>query len=160
MNLDKVYTNKRGLKMIKQALEENVNYKDFNQIIDPCAGSGEFKTILPVTHQYDIEPDSDNIIKKDFFKLQLNKNVERLIICSPPFGNDLEKGKRFLLRASQFSTTIGSIVSKNVEHESLIPNFKLIFKEQFKGKCFIKDGKDIDLNHYFCIWTKINSYDK
>lgn len=156
INLDKVYTNSNGLRIIKKALNETLDLSFYSSIIDPCAGRGEFKSILPITKQYDIYPENKDIIKSDFFDINLEFSYKRIIICSPPFGDD--KGKKFLNHASKMAYCIASIISKDIEPDIFIDGFKLIKTVKFKDKCFNKNGIDIKLNHYFCIWIKKNDY--
>ena len=153
-NLDKVYTNNKGLKLIKEEVHKHINIDEYYEIIDPCAGNGAFKTILPVTKQYDIEPDSGDIEKLDFFDLKL-KYSDRLIVCSPPFGKDFELGKRFLEHASKMANTIVAIVSKKANLSELLPSYDLLSSKVFEGKCFTKNGEDIELKHILCIFHKI-----
>lgn len=154
INLDKIYTNQNGLSLIRQSINDFIDFSAFEEIIDPCAGAGQFKTaIKEITHQYDIEPETSDIIKQDFFKLNLEPK-NRLIICSPPFGKNFYTGRKFLNKCSTNSTAIASIVSGKIELENLIYGFKLIFSKKFEGKCFTREGVDIELPHKFCIWIK------
>lgn len=156
MKRDKVYTNEKGLSIIKKFINNNLHINEFNEIVDPCAGSGEFSTVIPVTHQFDIEPDSKNIIKMDFFDLDLDvdSNENRLIVCSPPFGVNFDLGSIFLHKASKQCNTLLSIVPSYIDVENLLDGFVLIAKKYFIGECFIKDGKAVELKHIICIWRK------
>jgi len=152
INLDKVYTDSKGLEFVNRILVNSLDLNSYSSIIDPCAGEGAFKTIIPVTQQYDISPDSKDIIKSNFFDINLEFDINRLMICSPPFGDD--RGYKFLNHASKMGSCVAAIVSRKIEAENFIDGFDLIKKKEFKDKCFNKNGIDIELKHLFCIWVK------
>lgn len=150
---DKVYTNNKGLKIIKDFISKNIDLSLYNDIIDPCAGQGQFSTIIELTKQYDIEPERECVIKKDFFDVKLKYSDDRLIICSPPFMDDY--GEKFLDHCSKMSSSVIAIVSKKIDHSNFIKGFKLVNKVVFKDKCFTKNNNDIKLEHFLCLWCKI-----
>jgi hypothetical protein len=59
--LDKFYTKSDIAKMCI----DKINLSDFDLIIEPSAGSGSFSNNIEGCISYDIEPESDSIIKQD-----------------------------------------------------------------------------------------------
>lgn len=149
---DKVYTNFKGLYTIKKTVEELFDLSFFTEIIDPSAGSGQFKSILPITKQYDILPENDDIVKQNFFELDLEYHSKRMIATSPPFGND--RAKKFLNHCSKSCSVLIAITSNKIDHENFISGFTLISNKQFEPFSFIKNKKCLDLKHCLSVWVK------
>lgn len=85
---DKYYTPKNLAKELIDITFEVLTNECYSitDIIEPSAGSGSFSDQINCT-AYDIEPESENIIKCDFLKEQIDYKKGRLCIGNPPFGN-------------------------------------------------------------------------
>ena len=61
--------------------------KDWDRIIEPSAGSGNFLKYLPEhTLAYDLAPEAKGIIEADYREVKLPYMERSLVIGNPPFG--------------------------------------------------------------------------
>ncbi len=86
---DKYYTPDSVVQKVIKVLEKDVMpIKEFSRIIEPSAGAGAFLKRLPNSViGYDIEPQSENIIKGDYLKQNILYTKNSLVIGNPPFGS-------------------------------------------------------------------------
>ena len=88
------YTKLRQCKIIKKG----------DLILEPSAGKGVFikymKRLSKNIRCYDINPRHKNVVKQDFFTLQLNPDIEEEvhIFGNPPFGRQSSLARRFIKR--------------------------------------------------------------
>lgn len=122
MGLDKFYTNKEySKKCIEISLKSQE--KKFDLIIEPSAGDGSFLSQLPENSiGIDIEPENENILKRDFFKYSIpddKKNV--LVIGNPPFGRVCSLAVKFFNHSASFSNvdTIAFIIPRTFRKTSV-----------------------------------------
>ena len=83
---DKYYT---PVSLAKECIDKTfkiIGEENISDIIEPSAGNGSFSNQLFFCTAYDIEPESNNIIKQDFLKLDLPYKKGRLIIGNPPYS--------------------------------------------------------------------------
>lgn len=73
---EKVYTKKEVAFDIINSMPD---LNQYDLIIDPFAGSGSFSNQIKDAIAYDISPDNENIIQKDFFNFE-KFNKKTLII--------------------------------------------------------------------------------
>ena len=83
---------------------------DWDRIIEPSAGTGNFLQFLPkYTLAYDIEPMAPNIIQADYRKVVLPYIEKSLVIGNPPFGNRNNLSRQFIKASLQHSPYIAFI---------------------------------------------------
>lgn len=87
-----------------------LNLSSYDQIIEPCAGTGSFSNLIPNCIALDIKPRHKSITCQDFFTFTTNSSLRNLIIGSPPFGKEGEIAADFFNHAAKFATTIAFIM--------------------------------------------------
>lgn len=84
---DKYYTDLELAKYCVNKTKEVIGEENITEYIEPSAGAGAFLNYLPDnTIAYDIEPESNRIIKQDFLKTGLDYKKGRCVVGNPPFG--------------------------------------------------------------------------
>lgn len=163
-NLDQYFTKDETIKMCMTFLKNNnIDILEFDEIIEPSAGSGNWLKYLDKYDAYDIEPLNENIKKADFLKIDYQKylNKKVLVIGNPPFGKNASLAVKFFNYSSLFSNTICFIVPRTFRKESiksrLNENFHLINEFiipdfSYYEPCAIH--KSISISTTFQIWQK------
>ena len=151
-----------------EKINEYSNLNQYDLVIEPSAGTGNFLQYLPEgTFACDLEPKTDNIVEMDWFDYQsgyesLYNPIRIAVIGNPPFGkgymNPLAKG--FFNHASKIGAElIAFIVPAKYHtswkvHKQLHPDFGLYFSEILPKNSFIKDDKPHNVNCCMQIWSK------
>lgn len=135
--LDKFYTKPS---VAKNCISKIV-WKDWDFVIEPSAGNGSFLNQIPAKDKLglDIEPDSDDVIKGDFFDYEPPKDKKMiLVIGNPPFGKVSSLAIKFFNHAAKWSNCIAFIIPKTFRRVSvqnkLDLNFHLIHDEDIPSK--------------------------
>lgn len=165
-DLDKFYT--KDIIAIK--LLQYINFNKYDLIIEPSAGGGAFsrnikhKNLLAL----DLLPESDEIIKQDWFDYSIESNFNNvLIIGNPPFGNRNDLSKLFIEHALKFDNvkTIAFVlpnVFKKHTNQKIIPKgWRLAKIVDLPRDSFTLNGVDYNVPCSFFVWTKepgINDY--
>jgi len=165
--LDKFYTSPKVAKHFVDIINSFVDLKTFDMIIEPSAGSGNILDFLPENAiGFDIEPESDKIIKQDFLKYDSSydtffKNINIACVGNPPFGKGYMNplAKAFFNHAATFSSLISFIVPAKWHtswkvHKQLNDNFGLYFSELLPKNSFLLNEKPYDVNCCMQIWSK------
>jgi len=153
--LDKFYTKPEIVDKCIMELHEYYKFNNFDLIIEPSAGNGNFLLKLPKNKRIgiDIEPDNTytkEIIKQDFLTF-LPKQVENILtIGNPPFGKICSLAIKFFNHSAKFSNVIAFIIPKtfrkisiqnkldlnfHLVHDSDIPNNPCSFEPNMSVKC-------------------------
>jgi|UniRef100_A0A6C0IP89 hypothetical protein len=169
--IDKYYT-KRDIvdvciDMVKKYLKIR---KTMDIVIEPSAGSGVFynaiSTLCNNIRMFDIFPDSDIVVKKDFLEVSPDnicpgKDVNEMTIHTignPPFGRQSSLAIKFIKHASTFSKTISFILPKSFKKDSMrkaFPlSFHLLYECDLPEKSFTVNGEDHDSPCIFQIWER------
>lgn len=164
--LDKFYTKSD----IAKSVISHVNLAQFDLIIEPSAGSGSFSKELferkyPVLAM-DIEPESDNILRQNWFDYRINQNYKKvLVIGNPPFGKNNNMSKAFLKHAFSFENvhTVAFIlpdVFKKYTLQSVIPeNYFINEIISLPKNSFLLSGAEHHVPCSFFIISKNNYRD-
>ena len=154
---DKFYTKSSTI----QECIKFLNFNEFDCIIEPSAGSGNFLQFLPHFFAYDIEPEGNNIIKADWLTLdkkQFNQYKNILVIGNPPFGVQNNLAIKFFNVSASFCNVIAFILPLSFKKDSIQNKLDLHFHlEQeyiLPKKSFILNGADYDVPCVFQIWRK------
>lgn len=105
---DKYYTPENLAKKLIYITLHVLKHEHITDVIEPSAGNGSFSHNIKCT-AYDIEPESDDIIKADFLKLNLKYKKGRLFIGNPPFGNRNHGSQHFYKKCCKLGDYIAFI---------------------------------------------------
>ena len=154
---DKFYTKSSTIEECIRLL----NLNEFDCIIEPSAGSGNFLQFLPHCMAYDIEPEGNNIVKADWLTLdkkQFNQYKNILVIGNPPFGVQNNLAIKFFNVSASFCDVIAFIVPLSFKKASIQNKLDLHFhlKQEYilPKKSFTLNGEDYDVPCVFQIWRK------
>lgn len=143
-----------------------VNIFDYT-FIEPSAGDGSFYSLMPDSQRIgiDIEPKCEGIIKFDFllWKPDTNKNI---CIGNPPFGLRGHLALKFLNHAATFSDFVCFILPQLFDSngkgscKSRVKELNLIHSEVVDSSFYYPDGKNVNVNVVFQIWSKHHKIDE
>jgi hypothetical protein len=166
INLDKFYTNKDIIDVCYDAINTHLNIDKKELIIEPSAGNGAFINAikkLSNNHRfYDIKPENDEIIKKDFLDLHFEDCNKCHIIGNPPFGNKSSKAIAFIkhstniLMAKSVSFILPISFKKASLQKSFPPNYHLIYQTVLAPNSFTHFGVPKNIKTVFQIWIMKN----
>ena len=164
---DQYYTKPSVAKYCVNQVKKYFDLYQYENILEPSAGTGVFLDYLPKNNRVgiDIDPQRKDVIKQDFFKYTTNKTT--LVIGNPPFGIRNKLSIQFFNHAAKFADTIAFIIPNPWKmhsiHRRLDPRYKLIYSEQIKPFSFFKIGNSpgkrhlednsTNVNCVFQIWT-------
>lgn len=142
--LDKFYTIPSYAKKCIEKVFELYNKYSFDLIIEPSAGNGSFFNQLDYENKLgiDIAPETENIVKMDFFDYTPPTTNQILVIGNPPFGRVSSIAIKFFNHASKCATVIAFIVPRTFRRPSvqnkLDSHFHLVYDEDVPTKpcCF------------------------
>ena len=166
--IDKYYTNSDAVNLCIENIKKYVIINDFDLIIEPSAGNGAFiEGIKSLTYNYlfyDIEPENEEIIKKDFltydiYSTGLNGFQYKIhIVGNPPFGRQSSLAIRFIKKSCEFANSISFILPKSFKKDSLIKkvplNFHCVFEIDLPDNSFVVNGIAHNVPCIFQIWIK------
>ena len=132
IELDKYYTPKYLAEYCVNKTKEIIGEENITEWLEPSAGSGNFLDYLGDNYlAYDIAPEDDRIIKRDYLELDLEYKKGRCTIGNPPFGdrkNNLVK--KFLEISVKFSDYICFILPiRQYKNSMSFYKFNLIYSE-------------------------------
>ena len=169
INLDKFYTNKDIVGVCYDAIKTHLDIDKKELIIEPSAGNGAFINIIKKLSNnyrfYDIKPENDEIIKKDFLELRFEdcnvaSGVGCHIIGNPPFGNKSSKAIAFIkhstniLMAKSVSFILPISFKKASLQKSFPPNYHLVYQTVLAPNSFTHFGIPKNIKTVFQIWIK------
>jgi len=157
MRLDQFYTKPE----IVESVIASVDFDEFDYIIEPSAGAGDFLNRLPEDKRVgvDLEPASPEIIKSDFFDFIPKTREKVLTIGNPPFGKNSSLAVKFFNRAAEYSECIAFIVPRTFRKPSLVnrlhPKFHLVEQTILPvGAFYLPEGGDYNVPTVFQIWRR------
>ena len=175
LNLDKFYTNKDIVGVCYDAIKTHLGIDKKELIIEPSAGNGAFINIIKKLSNnyrfYDIKPENEEIIKKDFLDLTFEdcnmasgsgsgSGVGCHIIGNPPFGNKSSKAIAFIkhstniLMAKSVSFILPISFKKASLQKSFPPNYHLVYQKVLAPNSFTHFGIPKNIKTVFQIWIK------
>lgn len=154
--LDKFYTKDS----IAKGYIEKLGVEDYGVVIEPSAGGGAFSRHIDGIKAYDLDPESEEVEKADWFKLdkeQFKGKGRVLVVGNPPFGRQGNLAISFIKEAD-FADTIAFILPKSFKKITIknkIPmNFWLTHEEDCPKNSFTLLGEDYDVPCVFQVWEK------
>lgn len=169
--IDKYYTKRDIVDMCIQLVKKYVKIrKTMDIVVEPSAGSGVFYNAISRVcnniRMFDIFPDSDIVLKKDFLEVSPDnicpgQDITKMTIHTignPPFGRQSSLAIKFIKHASNFSKTISFILPKSFKKDSMrraFPlSFHLLYECDLPEKSFTVNGEDHDSPCVFQIWER------
>lgn len=146
VNLDKYYTPIELAKYCIDKTYEIIGKENITEIIEPSAGCGNFSLQIPNCIAYDIEPEHESIINKDFFEVNLPYKKGRLIIGNPPYGvrgNLILQFFKHSIKMAEYIAFILPASQYNNNHNYY--EYDLIYSELIDNPNFINLDKKVKL---------------
>lgn len=149
--------------VMKEKLTDlGIDTKDYI-FIEPSAGNGSFYKYLPSDRKIglDIQPRIDGVQSKNYLDWSpedLNKKY--IVIGNPPFGLRGNLALRFINHSSKFSEFVAFILPPLFDSNGKgscmkrVKNMNLIHTEEISPKFLYPDGKEVNVNCIFQIWSK------
>ena len=156
--LDKFYTKKE----VASICISQLNLDNYDVIIEPSAGSGNFSSQIEGCIAYDIAPEHPDIIQQDFLTLEIDENIKDkkiLVIGNPPFGVQNNLAIAFFNRSAEFADTIAFILPKSFRKQSvqnrLSLDFSLVMDMDIENNSFQLNDEDYSVPAIFQIWKRM-----
>lgn len=162
--LDKFYTKSETSNICINSLDLN----NYDLIIEPSAGNGSFSNKLKNYNllAFDIQPENENIIKKDWFDVLIPTHYSNvLIVGNPPFGQRNKLSQNFLKHSFSFYNvqTIAFVlpnVYKKYTQQNIIPKeFRIKSIIELPDKSFLLNNKEYHVPCSFFIFDKSDGED-
>lgn len=159
---DRFYT---PIETARQCLEL-LNLQEYDCIVEPAAGTGNFYTELKKQNNnvfaFDIAPAHEEILNKDFLTLDFSqlKDYNNILVCgNPPFGQQNNLAIKFFNKAAQFANTIAFILPLSFKKTSIQNKLDLSFhliNEIILGKINFEvyNQDNIEVPCVFQVWQK------
>lgn len=155
--LDKFYTKKE----IASFCISQLSLDDYDVVIEPSAGSGNFSSQIEGCIAYDIAPEHQDIVQQDFLTLEVNESIKDkkiLIIGNPPFGVQNNLAIAFFNHSAKFADTIAFILPKSFRKQSvqnkLSLDFSLVMDIDIEDNSFQLNDEDYNVPAVFQIWKR------
>ena len=158
--LDKFYTKKSvAINCIK-----HLRLSDYDLIIEPAAGSGSFSKNIKHNSliALDLEPESSEIIKMDWFDYKPHFNYKNiLVIGNPPFGLRNKLSKAFIkhsinIGAQTIAMILPDVYKKHTLQKIFPKEWRLKKIIQLPENSFEINGKEYHVPCSFFIFDKSN----
>ena len=172
-NLDQFYTKPEIANLCVEYLLKKYSELSKNKnFIEPSAGTGSFIKALEKNKikkekifAFDLDPRTENILKKDFLKDDLKLKIQKeksIIIGNPPFGKRSKLAIDFINKGSDYAEIIAFILPNQFKKYSaqskLNNNLKLIGELSLPINAFFTENKkDYPVGCIFQIWTTLNT---
>ena len=160
--IDKYYTKNEVVDMCIETIKRHVNIDKNDLVIEPSAGNGSFiagiKSLGSRCEFYDIEPEGDGIVKKDFMEYVHESCSKTHVMGNPPFGRQSSLAIKFIKKSCEFCETVSFILPKSFKKDSLkrhFPlNFHLVTELDLPENSFTVNGEEHDVPCVFQIWKR------
>lgn len=131
IGLDKYYTPVDLAKYCIDKVYEVIGEENITDVIEPSAGNGSFSLQVPKgCRAYDIEPEHESIVNKDFLTLEDEYVGGRLIIGNPPYGDKLYLAQKFYKKAIELGDYVAFILPiSKLNNTNTMYEFDLIHSE-------------------------------
>lgn len=162
--LDKFYTKVAVAESCLNILELN----RYSRVIEPSAGAGAFSNYLQTKLRvpvlaFDLAPESERVIKQDWFEYNDSAPSPTLVVGNPPFGQQCSLALRFINHAFEVvgAQTVAFILPRSFRKASVQKRVftfaKLANELDIKANSFELNGADYNLNAVFQVWERTNT---
>lgn len=124
--------------------------------MEPSAGDGSFLNLLPKNKiGIDLKPESENILKQDFFDWKPEKNKKYLTIGNHSFGTRSWLDLEFINKSAEFSEYVAFILPMYFSSDgkgsvkNRVKGLNLLYEEELDSNIFIENGKKRVLIQFF-----------
>lgn len=162
--MDEFYTTDENVDFCLNKLEECGFDVDSHLFLEPSAGAGAFSSKLNDVIAFDVNPQGEGILRKDFLydELSLKLLKGRIVIGNPPFGRKSQLAVEFFNRAASFTDVIAFILPiqfrKYATQVKLDEAFKLISDSPLPHDTFEVKGKLVKgIRCCFQVWVRSGS---
>lgn len=104
-------------------------FNDVTRIVEPAAGNKDIAKYFPGAELYDLDPQSDDVAKQDFFTSSHQPKPGTLVVMNPPYGRSSDLAIKFFNKAASFADHIAMIVPRTFKRSTvqnrLDPNWAL-----------------------------------
>ena len=137
--LNKYYTDPSLAERLVKTTFEIIG-SDWDRIIEPSAGDGNFLRYLPAnTLAYDIAPEVDNTITADYREVNLPYMEKSLVIGNPPFGRANKLSVQFVKQSLTHSPYVAFIQPiSQLDQNRTMKDTELLYSEDL-GKLKYSD---------------------
>ena len=168
---DQFYTSDKNAKYCIEKSFEILKKWDVDiskyHFIEPSAGDGSFYNLLPSDKRtgIDIEPKTNEIEKADFL-LWEPKTSKNICIGNPPFGLRGHLALKFINHAAKFSDYVCFILPQLFDSngkgscKSRVDGLNLIHSEIINSDFLYPNGKIVQVNCIFQIWSKLHKIEE
>ena len=120
--LDQFYTNPKYATEFMACVNERLDLKSADILLEPSAGSGSFYNLLDKKKRLglDIDPKLTEIQKQDFFKWKPKSKSKIITIGNPPFGKNANLAVKFFNHAAKFSDAIAFVLPRTFRKASIV----------------------------------------
>lgn len=161
---DKFYTKHD----VAKSLINVIDLKKYDHIIEPSAGNGSF--FAQINHDskigLDIFPESDDILKCDWFKYRIDEGYENVaIIGNPPFGKRNTISVNFINHAISFPNVkmigfiLPNVFKKYTLQEKISNEMKISKIMDLPSNSFFNQDGDVDIPCSFFIFERESNID-
>ena len=149
--------------MCIDAIKRHVKIDKNDLVIEPSAGNGSFISEIKMLGSrcefYDIEPESDEVTRKDFMEYTPEKgSFKTHVMGNPPFGRQSSLAIKFIKKSCEFCETFSFILPKSFKKDSLkrhVPfNFHMVSEVELPRNAFTVNEKEHDVPCVFQIWER------
>lgn len=164
---DKYYTSISAVNKCIELFNSVINISENDLCIEPSAGNGSFiKNIKQLFNNYkfyDLEPESDEIVKLDYLNFDHKNNLETNynkihVVGNPPFGRQSSLAIKFIKKSAEFCDSIAFILPKSFKKDSLKKHFPKQFhldlEYNLPDNSFLVNNKSYNVPCVFQIWIK------
>jgi hypothetical protein len=161
--LDKFYTKPEVVDKCVEELRNTLPEVFAETVIEPSAGSGVWMPHFPGIHAFDLAPEGPDIVKQDFFNLDLTQFEGPIhFVGNPPFGSRADLVMGFMKKMSDNINTqsISLIIpatfakSRCSYHKAINSKFHVIHTSDIQKNGFTIDSKNKNVNCVFQIWVR------
>lgn len=140
---------------------QHLSLNEYDVIIEPSAGSGNFSHKIDNCIALDLQPAAEDIIQQDYFTFDYTQYVGKkiLVVGNPPFGQQCKLALEFFNYSAQYADTIAFVLPKSFCKISiqnrLSLDFGLVCEELLPEKSFELNGIDYDVPCVFQVWERL-----
>jgi len=154
--LEKYYTKPEVARLCLALLEPYLEPDTL--LIEPSAGAGAFinETDRNIV-AFDIDPDADMIIKRDFLSLPVKLLSSAAIVGNPPYGRRWKLASQFINRGLETAGMVAFVLpltfQKWFAQKTVRSDARLVLNHPLPETAFTHMGNDFDARTTFQVWT-------